>query len=197
MRCSARRCAPLFILAFALLTCPLAFRLSSINASDTPIQNAVQPLQVDGTINGDITLFPDLCPSHILFVSVRAPERSFQFRLNDLGTVSVNGTQADSEIFSTLLEQITDLPVDPAKAFPADGTQLLLTLEVHTDQQRHTAYFYGDASSGLAAQIICGTPDAPEYRLTEGWRVGALMMTCEGTRIQDAHGNETPVSLSI
>ena len=56
MRCSARRCAPLFILAFALLTCPLAFRLSSINASDTPMQNAAQPLQVDGTINGDITL---------------------------------------------------------------------------------------------------------------------------------------------
>ena len=161
------------------------------------MQKAAQPIQPDGTIHSDITLFPELSSSSIRSVFVRTPERSFQFHLNAHGAVSVNGTQADAEIFSTLLEQITDLPVNPIGAFPIEDTQLILSLEILADNRQHIAHFYENSAAGTVTHIICGAPDAPEYLRTDGWRVGTLVMTCEGTRILDAHGNETPASLSI
>ena len=197
MKRSIRLCAALSAAALALFVFLGAGAFMQKYTAPPSMQNTAQPAQPDGTKHSDITLFPELHSASIRFVSVRTPERSFQFHMDDLGAVSVNGTQADSEIFSTLLDQIAGLPVDHTAAFPTDNTQLLLTLEVHTDHHQHTAHFYGDASSGLATHIICGAPDAPQYRRTESWRVGTLVMTCEGTRILDAHGNETPASLSI
>ena len=161
------------------------------------MENAAQPIQPDGTIHSNITLFPELSSANIRSVFVHTPERSFQFHLNAQGAVSVNGAKADAEIFSTLLEQITSLPVNPISAFPAEGTQLILTLEIHADGRQHIAHFYENNTAGTLTHIICGTPGAPEYLRTDGWRVGTLVMTCEGTRILDAYGNETPASLSI
>ena len=183
--------------AIALFACMVLGLPLHTDMPRAPMQNAARQTTPDGKEHSDITLFPNLCSASIRAISIRTPERSFQFQLDSLGAVSVNGAQADKEIFATLVDQIADLPVDPFGAFPADGTQLMMTLEVLTDGRRHTAHFYEDGASGIATHIICGTPDAPEYRLTEGWRVGTLVMTCEGTRIQDAHGNETPLQLSI
>ena len=73
--------------------------------------------------------------------------------------------------------------------------QLLLTLVVLADGIQHTARFYDDGKQGEKALIVAGEADTPQYHRTGGWRVGTLVMTCEGTRIQDAHGNETPLIL--
>lgn len=139
------------------------------------------------------TLFPDLSSMHVTALSISTPDRSFQFRLDTQGTVSVNGQRADREVFSTLLEQIAELPVDAHSAFVPEIQELLLTLVVSSGTQQQVARFYADGEEGEKARIVVGTPDAPEYCQTGGWRVGTLMMTCEGTRIQDAHGNETPI----
>lgn len=140
------------------------------------------------------TLFPGLNERAVTAITVAAPDRSFHFLCDDRSLVSVNGAHADSEVFGTLLEQIAALPVDESRAFAPDKQKLLLTLTVSSGSAQRVARFYADGTSGEKARIVIGTPDAPEYRSTGGWRVGALMMTCEGTRIQDAHGNEIPIS---
>ena len=56
--------------------------------------------------------------------------------------------------------------------------------------------FYEDGGTGEFARVIAGTEGEPEYGQTCGWRVGTLMMTCEGTRIQDERGNEQPTDIS-
>lgn len=138
------------------------------------------------------TLFPDLDHIQLTSLSVITQDRSFQFDLGQQGAVSVNGQQADREAFSTLVEQIAELPVEQHAAFVPDAQDLLLTLIVSSGAKQQTARFYEDGLQGEKTRIVLGTDAAPEYRQTNGWRVGTLMMTCEGTRILDAHGNETP-----
>ena len=190
-------CLSLSAAALTLLAMHGALLPMDTSAPPSSIKNAALQASQSGTKESDIILFPNLCRASIRFLSVNTPERSFQFHLDGHGAVSVNGAQADAEIFFTLLDQIAHLPVTPAAAFPMENAQLLMHLEIHADDRRHTAYFYDSSDTGTVTHIICGTPDTPEYRQTEGWRVGTLVMTCEGTRIQDAHGNETPVSLML
>lgn len=143
-----------------------------------------------------LTLFPELNPSHITTLSVSTPERSFQFHLSPHGTVSVNGHRADRDIVSVLLNQISGLPVETHSAFSPSAADLLLTLIISTGTQKKTARFYSSGSPGETARIVLDTNNTREYRQTNTWRVGTLMMTCEGTRIQDMHGNEWPVTLA-
>lgn len=155
-------------------------------------QNTDQALAQDGPV----LLFPDLDMNAITAISVHSPERSFQFYADGRGGVSVNGQQADAEIYLTLVSQISELPVAHTDAFIPDSMQWLLTLTVCAGSEQHTARFYEDEGTGEIARIVAGSEDAPEYGKTGGWRVGTLMMTCEGTRIQDERGNERPASLS-
>ena len=141
-----------------------------------------------------LTLFPGLNPSHITSLCVSTPERSFQFQQNGHGAVSVNGQQADSDIFSVLLNQIAGLPVEQHSAFAPQAQDLLLTLVVTTGTHQKTARFYEGSGKGKTARIVLDTAESPEYRQTTTWRVGTLMMACEGTRILDAHGNEQPAA---
>ena len=141
-------------------------------------------------------LFPDLDMNAITAISVHSPERSFQFYADGRGGVSVNGQQADAEIYLTLVDQISELPIHQTDAFIPDGVQWLLTLTVCADGEQHTARFYEGEGTSEVARIVAGSEDAPEYGQTGGWRVGTLMMTCEGTRIQDERGNEQPTDIS-
>lgn len=156
------------------------------------VQKAAQDSSSGGPIQASFLLFPDLDESAITAISVHTPDRSFQFHADGLGDVSVNGQRADSEIYMTLVSQISELPVDVSTAFNPEGAQLLLTLTVFSGESQHTACFYEDSDTGEIARIVAGSADAPEYRQTSGWRVGTLMITCEGTRIQNERGNETP-----
>ena len=165
---------------------------AAVQQSAEAAQNTEQALAQDGPV----LLFPDLDMNAITAISVFSPERSFQFYADGSGKVSVNGQQADAEIYLTLVSQISELPVHQTDAFIPDSVQWLLTLTVCTGGKQHIARFYEDDSAGKVARIVTGSEDAPEYGQTGGWRVGTLMMTCEGTRIQDERGNERPASLS-
>lgn len=165
---------------------------AAVQQSAEAAQNTEQALAQDGPV----LLFPDLDMNAITAISVFSPERSFQFYADGSGKVSVNGQQADAEIYLTLVSQISELPVARTDAFIPDSVQWLLTLTVCTGGKQHIARFYEDDSTGKIARIVTGSEDAPEYGQTGGWRVGTLMMTCEGTRIQDERGNERPASLS-
>ena len=174
----------------ALTVCLPFMRGKPLSAQPSSMQNAARTQSPDGM---DTTLFPSLDEAAITAISVSTPERSFHFLREGANAVSVNGQQADAEIFSTLLEQIADLPVNSFTAFSPCSSRLQLTLVVSTAQAQHTAHFYAGGASGETTHIISGSCEAPAYSQTNGWRVGTLMMTCEGTRIQDAHGNETPL----
>lgn len=180
-------CIAFAVLFFCLRNMHLRSKSSPPPAPDTA--RAVMP---SASAAPAFTLFPDLDHVRVTSLSVIAPGRSFQFDLGQQGTVSVNGHQADREAFSTLVNQIAALPVEQHAAFVPDAQDLLLTLVVSSGAKQQTARFYEDGVHGEKARIVLGTDAAPEYRQTNGWRVGTLMMTCEGTRILDAHGNETP-----
>ncbi len=158
-----------------------------------PVQQAAA--NISPIPEGQYALFPGLNMDAITAISVRTPDSSFQFYADASGGVSVNGQLADAEIYRTLVSQICELPVKSLAAFTPQTSQLLLTLVVCTGGSEHTATFYEDLGTGQMARVITGTADAPQYGQTGGWRVGKLMMTCEGTRIQDESGNETPSGL--
>lgn len=191
------------ILAAGMAVCAVFFCFGAAGARTAPEQAAVQQSGESAqktaqasAPDGPVLLFPDLDMDTITAISVHTPERSFQFCADSDGGVSVNGHQADREIYRTLVSQIVELPVDVSAAFSTSGTRLLLTLTVCTGAKQHIARFYEDDGTGEVARIVAGSEDAPEYGQTGGWRVGTLMMTCEGTRIQDERGNERPASLS-
>ena len=68
----------------------------------------------------------------------------------------------------------------------------LLTVTVSTDTQDFSARFYQDSKNGKYAYVVAGA-DKARCLKTDAWRVGTLLLTCEGTRIFDASGQETPV----
>jgi len=157
-----------------------------------PVHSDAAAAQGSGAVIPRLTLFPDLNPSHITSLFVSTPERSFRFQLGEHGAVSVNGQQADHDIFSVLLNQISGLPVQQHVAFAPEAQDLLLTLIISTDTHQQTAHFYEGIGQGKTARIVLDAGNSPKYRQTNTWRVGTLMMACEGTRILDAHGSEQP-----
>ena len=68
----------------------------------------------------------------------------------------------------------------------------LLTVTVYTDTQDFSASFYQDQGDGKYAYVVAGAENE-RFLKTDAWRVGTLLLTCEGTRIFDASGQETPV----
>jgi len=191
----------LYLAAFALAAAVLVLRLllfirmtktdtpSAPSASPAPVSAAARPLPAAAK---DI-LFPGLNQQSITSITVSTPDRSFHFRCEDPQSISVNGQRADREIFRTLIEQISQFPVDMHASFAPSAQDLLLTLVISSGAHQQTARFYEDSDQREMARIVLGSDDAPQYRQTSGWRVGTLMMLCEGTRMLDAHGNEQPV----
>lgn len=172
-----------------LLACTLYPRGEQAEADAPSGTSAPQAEQEDSAL-----LFPGLNAKTITAITVLTPDRSFRFAAQDGSRVSVNDRQADREIYMTLVSQIAELPVSPSEDFSAGDAKLLLTLTVSDGDGQHTASFYEDNGSCETARIIAGSKSAPLYAQTDGWRVGTLMMTCEGTRVQDEAGNEQPLS---
>lgn len=185
------------LMIFVLVFCLAGGRLCAWTARDVrQSAEAEQAAAQAESQDEQLLLFPSLKAAAITEISVGTPDRSFLFDVDSSGAVSVNGQQADFEIYMTLVEQISEMPIAVTGAFAADSTQLLLELTVCADEEEHTACFYEDGGTGETARVVSGTADAPEYGQTSGWRVGTLMMACEGTRIQDERGNEHPASFS-
>lgn len=183
------------LLLVAIAGSVLAFLCSeradtSLSAEDAALsqQSGQAPLKAPNAQ----ALFPDMEDACISSVTVSTPERQFEFHCWDDRGISVNGQKADGEIFLTLLDQVKDSTFTPRDAFtPQDSP--LLTLSINTEGESYSAAFYADASSSISANIITGPTDTPQYLTTEAWRVGTLLLLCEGTRIQDAMGQETPL----
>lgn len=155
----------------------------------TPTQS---PAPTDAPAEACDTLFPALDAQAVDALSVVTPERSFSFAADEDG-VSVNGQMADGEVFETLVEQITAIPVISCDAFTPQGTPLL-TLTLDCGGVRFTASFYAQAASDVYADVISGTEGTWRYCSTKAWHIGKLVLTCDGTRIQDERGNETPAA---
>ena len=135
-------------------------------------------------------LFPELTDSDISEIHIRAGDDcAFDFSVR--GELSVNGQKADGEVFSTLLDQLTADCFIPCEDFEPRG-EPLLTVTVSTDTQDFSARFYQDGEDGKYAYVVAGAGKARCLK-TDAWRVGTLLLTCEGTRIFDASGQETPV----
>ncbi|MDO5377193.1 MAG: hypothetical protein Q4G52_02555 [Clostridia bacterium] len=137
-----------------------------------------------------LELFPEIDESSVTSVTVNAEDTAYEFLRDAPGDVSVNGQKADSEAFDTLLCQIVTLPVSAIEAFSI-SERPQLTVYIVSGGVTHSASFYRSSSEDTT-WILCGTQEAPLYRKTSAWRVGTLLLTCEGTRIQDESGNETP-----
>lgn len=192
MRAKIYGLSAIYLFIAALLCGAFWAMHSAAQARLTPTAQNISRTAAQNSPSAPAALLPDLQDMRITALSVSTPERSFQFYLDTQGAVSVNGQQADSEIFSTLLEQIEELPAERRSAFNPQAQDLLLTLVISDGRQEQTVRFYGDGSTGEKAHILLGSAETPEYRQTNAWRVGKLMMTCEGTRILDIYGNETP-----
>ena len=138
-------------------------------------------------------LFAQLSSGGVTRLSVVTPQSQYTFRCADETRVSVNGQKADRDVFLTLLDQILTMPVVTIPPFvPVDEATVTLTLV--TDSAQYTAAFYrdGDEESPYM-RIISGGADAPCYQRTDRWRLGTMLLACEGTRIQDEQGAETPM----
>lgn len=151
----------------------------------------VAPAMAERAAAEDIeTLFEALDAQEVSEVSVTTPEREFRFDAEG-GAVSVNGQMADAEAFQTLLDQIAKLPMDASDAFTPDDAPLL-TLSVDADGSRLDASFYRADGTDVYASVICAQNGCVRYGLTKAWRIGKLVLTCDGTRILDENGEETP-----
>ena len=107
------------LLAAGVAVFAVFFCLGHTQAQTAPEQAAVQQseglVQADGgddVSDGYSLLFPDLNAEAITAISIDTPESSFRFYADGNGRVSVNGRQADAEIYGTLVEQISGLPLD-------------------------------------------------------------------------------------
>lgn len=178
------------IAAGALAACALLLLLSAPRPSAqiaTPAPTAA-PAQPDAQ-ESTAPLFPGVDPMGALSMSIRAGDRAFEFKRTD-ALVSVNGHRADGEMLKTLIEQITQMPIAPREAFSPAGAPLM-TITLASGGAEHTASFYRSHQEE-DADVLYTHKSAHYYGVTDAWRVGTLLLACDGTRILDAGGNESP-----
>lgn len=181
--------------AAALLTCALLTRAPSGEAVSAP---EARPSATRGpsTIADEAdayALFAQLAAGSVTRLSVVTPQSQYTFRCADDARISVNGQKADRDVFLTLLDQILTMPVVTIAPFSPTG-DASVTLTLVSEGMQYTASFYREADEESPyMRIISGGADAPCYQRTDRWRLGTMLLACEGTRIQDAQGAETPM----
>ena len=194
----AARIGTLLMMLSMILVPPIATLVPASSSGRQPLHGSEKAAVIsstDGFVSeNDPPLFPALEESSIISLSLTTPERSFEFQCDPQAhRVSVNGHLADEEIFCTLVSQIQKLPIDAMPSFAPEHSPILTLVIATADGAKHTARFYPDGGPGTQTHIASGSANAPIYHRTDAWRIGTLMMTCEGTRIQDESGNEIPV----
>lgn len=136
-------------------------------------------------------LFPDLAPEKISSLVITTPQSTFDFKRTAPTSVSINGRRSDHGAFATLLNQIEAIPYVPGE--PAEQQEPpLLTLTVQQDEAHYHARFYRHGNGEELARVVADVPSGELSGTTDGWRVGMLLLACEGTRVQDASGSESP-----
>ena len=67
----------------------------------------------------------------------------------------------------------------------------MMTLSIHMrDGARHTAFFYAGSDAGRSTHISSSSQSTSAFHATDTWRIGTMLLACEGTRIQDEFGRE-------
>ena len=169
----------LFALICILSIAKVIHHAAAERGSKTP-SAAQQPCPQDTSRS---SLFPGMAAEDIAALSVTTQNGE---------TVSVNGRKADEEVFATLLAQIASLPVCPIMPF-TPSAEPVMTLSIHMrDGARHTAFFYAGSDAGRSTHISSSSQSIPAFHATDTWRIGTMLLACEGTRIQDEFGRETP-----
>lgn len=172
----------------ALMLC--ACLTQSLSAEESA---ATTPIAADETTETDRqTLFPEMNPADVTAVSIITPQSTFNLERDESRGVSVNGQRGDKGVFSTLLSHIGGICFSPTEPF-SEQTTPLLTLVVHQQEHEFTAVFYTDGGTGEYARVIASHGSNSTYGTTDGWHIGTLMLACEGMRIQDESGRETPM----
>ncbi len=156
-------------------------------AADPVVASSVQ------TEEGQSPLFPDFNASLVTQVMLAAPHAEFDLHRGGNHAVSVNGQRGDADVFMTLLEHIAAIAYTPTPPFvPQEAPLLVLTIREGTAHES-VITFYGDNNQGEYARLIASGSGEAQYGMTDGWRIGTLMLACEGMRIQDKNGKEMPV----
>ena len=171
-------------------TMPSAKTGDPLDDTGAPVSAGTQPDAQDAQAVFQ-PLFPGLESASIQAVSINTPESEYYFQCEGEESVSVNNHMADDEVFDTLIEQILAFSFEQREPFSPQESPVL-TIAVFTEKTQYNASFYPDGDTGKNTNIICGLESSPQYLTTEAWRVGTLLLTCEGTRILDESGKETP-----
>lgn len=183
------------IFVMSLVCFALVFHFAAQRSAQTakltavPAASCASPADASPAAEALPVLFPDLVVEDIVYLSVRTPDRSFEFRLGEHGRFLVNNQSADMGIYNTLVSQIARIPVSAVHAIPEENTQLL-TLQISTPAHSHVAHFFADGGADTEAFIRSGPREAPLYFQTDAWRVGTLIMACEGAPI---HEDDAPL----
>ena len=111
---------------------------------------------------------------------VCANGRSFLYR-RTAGGLSVNGGQADEEVFTTLLSQIRAAVSGGRERFVPQG-EPLLTVTLEGGESR-TIAFYRDGADQSRVFVIVRSGEGERACATEAWRVGTILLACEGTQL--------------
>ncbi len=158
-----------------------------VSASPSPQSVAADPQAGE--------LFEDIAIESVSELSVQTGQTTYTFQCFDAEQVSVNGQRADSEVFRTLVDNILTMPVVTISPFTPASTATL-TLILSANGTCYTILFYRDADpENPYVSIIADQSGTTHYHKTDRWRLGTLLLTCEGTRIQDEKGAETPFDM--
>jgi len=184
-----------FVLCSVLFLCLLALTTGMLRDAEAP----PTPPGVVSDISSPQTssaapLLPELSPEGVTALSVITEDASYAFSYTEKSHVGLNGRRADPDVFVTLLKQIIELPVTLSTPFvPTDAP--LATVELTAGEAQIRLWFYPSEASEAHTRLICAFgPNASRvYHITDAWRLGTMLMTCEGTRILDERGHEMPL----
>lgn len=169
----------------ALLVCvPVLLR----HGASAPAPAAAQPPPAAQADPFSAPLFPGVNADQVHALLITASDRSFEF-MRTGRHVSVNGSTADRDVFSTLLRQIVNMPVTEAESFSPG--RLLMTIHMDVGEARHDVRFY-ESPDGETVDVAYTVQAAQRYGVTDAWRLGTLLLACDGTRILDEQGFESP-----
>lgn len=178
-----------FLMIPVLMLCAC---LTQTLCAEETADSDILPIKTAAEQTDEQTLFPEMNPATVTAVSIITPQSTFDLKRDESRGVSINGQRGDKEVFSTLLTHIGGISFSPTEPFSAQ-TAPLLTLVVRQQEHEFTATFYTDGGTGEYARVIASRGGDPTYGTTNGWHIGTLMLACEGMRVQDESGRETPM----
>ncbi len=134
---------------------------------------------------GEVGLFEGITLSGITRLCVRTSGRTYTFVCTGGQAVCLDGGKADEEIFATLLEEIREQEYEKTPAFTPQ-TRPVAVVELQEGAATYEASFYSEGDRECSEVIVQGNGKL-RYLQTESWRIGTMLLTCEGAWSTDAN----------